>query len=138
MDFKFADLHYDCMPRDIAEKALWQCSPPQFKILYIIARQTLGFQKFKDRIPLSQFQQKAKLSRNAVISALTQLEADGWIVSSYICAFCNRDHPGKPRGCPHCGCREQPDKEYALCMSLEMVDFYIELWRGGASGEPPR
>ncbi len=138
MDFKFSDPHYDCMPRDIAEKALWQCSPSQFKILYIIARQTLGFQKFKDKIPLSQFQRKARLSRNAVISALRQLEEDAWIFSSYLCALCSWEHSGETRGCPHCGCREQPDKEYALSMSFEMVEFYNRLWRGGASGEPHR
>lgn len=125
MEFKFSDPRYDCMPRDLAEKALWQCSSSQFKILYFIARKTVGFRKFTDRISLTQIEKGTKLTRKTVIAGLRALESDNWIVSQLLCAHCGVKIDGPP--CPYCRHTEPPDKEYSLVMTSEVVEFFHHL-----------
>lgn len=128
MDFKFSDPHYDCMPRDLAEKALWQCSPSEFKLLYFIARKTIGFRKFKDRISLSQFEQGTHLTRKTVLKSLKSLQGDNWILIELLCPRCGTEIDKLP--CYQCDHQEPPDKRYSLVLTRELVDFFHYLWVG--------
>ena len=76
---RFTDPHTDPMPRDLAEVALKECSPSQFKILYALARKTIGFRTFSDRVPLSQIMDMTNLTKRTVKEGLKKLEEEGWI-----------------------------------------------------------
>jgi phage replication O-like protein O len=55
-------------------------SDGEFKILYYIARQTIGFHKEKDRISFSQFQKATGVTRDTVGRTLINLKAKKLIV----------------------------------------------------------
>jgi phage replication O-like protein O len=63
----------------IVDQYLPELSGSELKVLIIIIRSTIGWNKEKDRITQGQFCTRTRLSRRAVSSAITSLEAQGLI-----------------------------------------------------------
>lgn len=108
----------DPMPRNL-EDAARECSGSQFKILYIIARQTIGFKKASDRISLSQFQKKTGLDRKTIIEALEELKKGKWI------------------GCEMAGKTKYAGKIYWIPLDIEVGEFFHYTIFKGSGNIPP-
>ena len=67
------------MPNDWIDRALPTMTPAEWMVMTVILRQTLGWQKERDAISLTQMQQKTGLSRHTVIDAIRGLAKRGWI-----------------------------------------------------------
>lgn len=67
------------MPNDWIDRALPAMSPAEWMVTTVILRQTIGWNKERDAISLSQFEQKTGLSRHTVIAAIRGLAQRGWI-----------------------------------------------------------
>ena len=67
------------MPNDWIDRALPTMTASEWMVMTVILRQTLGWQKERDAISLTQLQQKTGLSRHTVIDAIRGLAKRGWI-----------------------------------------------------------
>lgn len=67
------------LPNDWIDRALPTMTPAEWMVMTVILRQTLGWQKERDAISLTQLQQKTGLSRHTVIDAIRGLAKRGWI-----------------------------------------------------------
>jgi phage replication O-like protein O len=72
---------YTRVPNALFE-ALPELGEVKLKLVLHIIRKTTGWQKECDPISLTQFEQATKKSRPAIIEALKELAADGWIVAA--------------------------------------------------------
>lgn len=63
----------------IMDDALACLKPGEFSIFYFIYRKTIGWNKYVDRISLTQFMKDTGLSRPTVVANLDSLEENKWI-----------------------------------------------------------
>ena len=66
--------NYTQFPNLILDEYMEVMSGAEFKVISVIIRKTLGWHKERDRISSSQIQNKAGLSKNAVIEAIKMLK----------------------------------------------------------------
>lgn len=67
------------IPNVVFDVAMSELSGSEYKVLFFVLRKTLGWNKSRDRIALSQFVQGTGLSKSAVVQAIKGLEAKGWL-----------------------------------------------------------
>ncbi len=63
----------------ILDNAAPHLKSAEFSLFYCIYRKTLGWNKFVDRISLSQFKEYTGLTKNTILKNLASLEEAGWI-----------------------------------------------------------
>lgn len=69
---------YTQVPNVIMER-IHELSDPEFRVMMVIARQTLGFHQGSARMPLSYFEHSTGLCKNAVLDGTEALIKRGWI-----------------------------------------------------------
>jgi phage replication O-like protein O len=67
------------MPNDWIDRAMPSMSAAEWMVTTVILRQTIGWNKDRDAISLTQFEQKTGLSRHTIIDAIRKLAKRGWI-----------------------------------------------------------
>ena len=67
------------MPNEWIDRAMPSMSAAEWMVTTVILRQTIGWNKERDAISLSQFEQKTGLSRHTIIDAIRKLAKQGWI-----------------------------------------------------------
>lgn len=82
MSDKEIDFRFTAFPNHIIDEKLPDIDGSSFKILMLIVRKTIGFQKTVDKIALSQFEKHTGLSKNTVIKSL-KLLVDKQIIKKY-------------------------------------------------------
>lgn len=122
-------------PDELIDRDLKNLSGSETKIIAVIIRKTFGFHKAWDFISLSQIKEITGLKATAIITATTRLEDDGFIKSAYVCPKCDLIVKYKPPEkrtqertytCPSCKTKESPNKWYALNISGEDMEKYLQ------------
>src|SRR5258708_75327 len=68
------------IPNFLLDQIMPMVEPAEWKVLSFICRKTFGWQKFEDRISLTQFEQATGLSRPWLVKILARLTKSGLLV----------------------------------------------------------
>lgn len=79
MDTFGATIGYTKLANNIVDDYMCLMSPSVFKVVVVVVRKTVGWNKKADSISLTQFEKITGLSRKTVVAAIKEAVSSGWI-----------------------------------------------------------